>query len=227
MSLLVSLVAGVVFGLALAAPPGPMNAVIAEESVVHGLTAGVRAGLGAMTADAVFLVATLLGAVEAVERVPILRAAMLAVGGLLMLYFAYGAARSARETSGFGDGEATDGEAGSRGFRRAFVLALTNPYQLLFWLTVGVALLAPGRMDLLAETPLAAAGALVVETGSPALVVGLFGGIGLWITGFPATLVAAGRRVDRLAPAVAGGSALVLFGFGVAFLADAARLVGA
>ncbi|MEF8820606.1 MAG: LysE family transporter [Haloferacaceae archaeon] len=227
MSLLVSLAAGVVFGLALAAPPGPMNAVIAEESAVHGLTAGVRAGLGAMTADAVFLVATLLGAVEAVERVPVLRAAMLAVGGVLMLYFAYGAARSAGETSGFGDGGSTDGEAGSRGFRRAFVLALTNPYQLLFWLTVGVALLAPGRMDLLAETPLAAAGALVVETGSPALVVGLFGGIGLWITGFPAALVAAGRRVDRLAPIVAGGSALVLLGFGAAFLVDAARLLGA
>ncbi|MFB6168458.1 MAG: LysE family translocator [Haloferacaceae archaeon] len=226
MSLVASLAAGVVFGLALAAPPGPMNAVIAEESVVHGLTAGVRAGLGAMTADAVFLVATLLGVVEAVERVPTLRAAMLAVGGLLMIYFAYGAAQSARTTSGFGDGTAA-GESGSRGFRRAFVLALTNPYQLLFWLTAGVALLAPGRMDLLAETPLAAAGDLVVETGSPALIVGLFGGIGLWITGFPASLVAAGRRVDRLAPAVAGGSALVLLGFGVVFLADAARLVGA
>jgi threonine/homoserine/homoserine lactone efflux protein len=223
-SLAVSLAAGVVFGLALAAPPGPMNAVIAEESVVHGLTAGVRAGLGAMTADAVFLVATLLGVVEAVERVPTLRAAMLAVGGLLMVYFAYGAARSARETSGFGTPEAA--KTGSRGFRRAFVLALTNPYQLLFWLTVGVALLAPGRMDLLAETPLAVTGDLVVETGSPALVIGLFGGIGLWITGFPATLVAAGRRVDRLAPVVAGGSALVLFGFGMAFLADAARLLG-
>ncbi len=224
MSLVVSLAAGAVFGLALAAPPGPMNAVIAEESVVHGLTAGVRAGLGAMTADAVFLVATLLGVVEAVERVPLLRAMMLAVGGVLMIYFAYGAAQSARATGGFGDANADHED--SRGFRRAFVLALTNPYQLLFWLTVGVALLAPGRMDLLAETPLAAAGDLVVETGSPALVVGLFGGIGLWITGFPASLAAAGRRVDRLAPVVASGSALVLAGFGVVFLADAVRLLG-
>ncbi len=252
MGVALSLAAGVAFGLALAAPPGPMNAVIAEESVLHGLSAGVRAGLGAMTADAVFLVATLLGVVGVVERLPTLRGAMLAAGGLLMLYFAYGAARSARAASGFDDREApegspnretpegspnretpegspnreTAGDAGSRGFRRAFVLALTNPYQVLFWLTVGVALLAPGRMDLLARTPLAAAGSLVVETGSPALVVGLFGGIALWIAGFPAGLVAAGRRVDRLAPAVAGASALVLAGSGVVFLADAARLLG-
>ena len=234
MGVALSLAAGVAFGLALAAPPGPMNAVIAEESVLHGLSAGVRAGLGAMTADAVFLVATLLGVVGVVERLPTLRGAMLAAGGLLMLYFAYGAARSARAASGFDDRETaegspdreTAGDAGSRGFRRAFVLALTNPYQVLFWLTVGVALLAPGRMDLLARTPLAAAGSLVVETGSPALVVGLFGGIALWIAGFPAGLVAAGRRVDRLAPAVAGASALVLAGSGVVFLADAARLLG-
>jgi threonine/homoserine/homoserine lactone efflux protein len=225
MGVAVSLAAGVAFGLALAAPPGPMNAVIAEESVVYGLSAGVRAGLGAMTADAVFLVATLLGVVGVVRRLPTLRGTMLAVGGLLMCYFAYGAARSARAASGFADDEAT-AEAGSRGFRRAFVLALTNPYQVLFWLTAGVALLAPGQMDLLAQTPLAAAGSLVVETGSPALVAGLFGGIALWITGFPAGLVAAGRRVDRLAPAVAGASALVLAGFGVVFLADAARLLG-
>jgi threonine/homoserine/homoserine lactone efflux protein len=225
-TLAVSLAAGVVFGLALAAPPGPMNAVIAEESAVHGLRAGVRAGLGAMTADAVFLVATLLGVVEAVERLPALRGAMLAVGGLLMVYFAYGAARSARDASGFGDaGPDATGDR-SRGFRRAFVLALTNPYQVLFWLTVGVALLAPGRMDLLARTPLAGAADLVVDTGSPALVVGLFCGIGLWITAFPAGLAAAGRRVDRLAPVVAAGSALVLFGFGVVFLVDAVRLVG-
>ena len=223
--LVVSLLAGVAFGLALAAPPGPMNAVIAEESVRHGLPAGVRAGLGAMTADAVFLLATLLGVVGVVERAPLLRGVMLAVGGLLMLYFAVGAARSARRQSGFGGSEATD-EAVSRGFRRAFVLALTNPYQLLFWLTAGVALLAPGRMDLLARTPLAGAASLVVETGSPALVAGLFVGIGLWIAGFPAALVAAGRRIDRLAPAVAGSSALVLAGFGVVFLVDAARLLG-
>ena len=219
---LVSLAAGVAFGLALAAPPGPMNAVIAEETAVHGFAAGARAGLGAMTADALFLVATLLGLVGVVERVPAVRGAIVGVGGVVMLYFAYGAAQSARATGGFAD-EASVGD--SRGFRRAFLLAVTNPYQVIFWLTAGVALLAPGRMDLLARTPLTVVGSLTVETGSPALVVGLFGGVAVWITGFPATIAAAGRRVDRLAPAVAGLSAAVLAGFGVLFLADALRLL--
>jgi threonine/homoserine/homoserine lactone efflux protein len=212
----VSLAAGVVFGLALAAPPGPMNAVIAEESVVRGRVAGMQAGLGAATADFVFFVLAYLGAVAVIEQLTLLRAAMVFVGGLLMLYFAYGAATEARAT--YTGSESPTEE--SKGFRKAFVLALTNPYQILFWLTVGVGLLEVGTVDVLAPLSDAVAGVVVVRTGSPALLVGLFAGIGVWITGFPAALVAARERMDALAPAIAYGSAAVLAGFGVYFLYD-------
>jgi threonine/homoserine/homoserine lactone efflux protein len=222
MGVLTTLGAGAVFGLALAAPPGPMNAIIAEESVVRGWLAGFRAGLGAMSADAAFLVLAFFGVVAFVESLPLLRAAMVGLGGVLMLYFAYGAATDAEATfRGEGDGGGT-GE--SKGFSKAFVLALTNPYQILFWLTVGVGLLEPGTIDVLAEAVGESfRGLLVVRTGSPALVAGMFGGIGLWITGFPAALVAAERRVARLAPVVAYLSAAVLGGFGAFFLYDAVR----
>nr|WP_255196734.1 LysE family transporter [Halorarius litoreus] len=214
---LTTLLVGVVFGLALAAPPGPMNAIIAEESVLRGWTAGFRAGLGAATADFVFFVLAYVGVVAFVAEVTLLKGAMVLVGGVLMLYFAYGAATDAQTT--FTASDAAEGE--SKGFRKAFVLALTNPYQILFWLTVGVGLLEPGTVDALSYASEALAGLLVVETGSPALLVGLFGGIGVWITGFPAALNAAKTRVDGLAPAVAYGSAAVLAGFGVYFLYDA------
>jgi threonine/homoserine/homoserine lactone efflux protein len=218
MSSSTTLAAGVVFGLALAAPPGPMNAIIAEEAVLRGWDAGFKAGLGAAVADFSFFVLAFLGVVAFIESFPLLRAVMVGVGGLLMLYFAYGAATEATETFRAGGG-AVEGE--SKGFRKAFVLALTNPYQILFWLTVGVGLLDPGRIDVLAEAVGGSfAGVLVVETGSAALIAGLFGGVGLWITGFPAALVAAERRVDRLAPAVAYLSAVLLAGFGVYFLYD-------
>ena len=222
MGVLTTLGAGAVFGLALAAPPGPMNAIIAEESVVRGWLAGFRAGLGAMSADAAFLVLAFFGVVAFVESLPLLRATMVGVGGLLMLYFAYGAATDAEATFR-GEGGPSDE---SRGFRKAFVLALTNPYQILFWLTVGVGLLEPGTIDVLAEAVGESfRGLLVVRTGSPALVLGMFGGIVLWITGFPAALVAAERRVARLAPVVAYLSAAVLAGFGVFFLYDAVSAV--
>jgi len=220
-NVLVTLLLGGVFGLALAAPPGPMNAVIAEESVLRGWTAGFRAGLGAMTADAMFMVLALLGVVAFVERFPTVRAVMVGVGGLLMLYFAYGALRDARQRT---LGPDVDADPGA-GFLKAFTLAATNPYQILFWLTIGVGLLEPGQVDVLARTPYVGdrlAGRLIVTTGSPTLLVGFFAGILVWITGFPAALVTAKRRTEKFAPAVAAVSALVLVGFGVAFLADAA-----
>jgi len=241
-----SLLAGAVFGLALAAPPGPMNAVIAEESVLRGWGAGLKAGLGAGLADFVFFLLALAGVVGVVQQHPTAQGVLFGVGGLLMLYFAYGAAMSVRASfapdSVDVDGESPSGESTppedadeptlpeggeeSTGFRRAFVLALTNPYQILFWLTVGVGLLDPGQLDVLAVLPLvgdALAGAFVVETGSPAILIGLFGGIGLWLACFPAALVRAGRKTDSFAPAVAAVSALVLAGFGVTYLVEAWR----
>ena len=216
-----SLAFGAVFGLALAAPPGPMNAVIAEESALRGWLAGFTAGLGAMTADFLFFLLALVGVVGFVGTMPTLRGVMVGAGGLLMLYFAYGAVRDARTASTFTEG---GGEPGHRGFVKALLLALTNPYQILFWLTVGVGLLRPGTVDILAHAPYigtALSGMVVVRTGSPAMIVGFFGGIVLWIVGFPASLVAAGRRIDRFASAVAYVSALVLAGFGVFFLNEA------
>jgi threonine/homoserine/homoserine lactone efflux protein len=211
-----TVLAGAVFGLAIAAPPGPMNAVIAEESVLRGWTAGFRAGLGAMAADVCFFVLALFGAVTIVQRVPTVRGVAFAVGGLLMLYFAYGAARDATESSD----EMTVEE--SRGFRKAFVLAITNPFQIAFWLTIGIGLLEPGHIDVLGALPVdGLSGILVVSTGSPVLLVGFFGGIAAWVVGFPATLVVAERRAAGVGSAVAYASALVLAGFGVLFLGEA------
>jgi len=217
MSLLATFVGGIVFGLALAAPPGPMNAVIAEESVLRGWWAGLRAGLGAMIADLCFFALALVGLVTVVRRYPPVQTGMLALGGCLMLYFAVGAVRDAQQ---FVEVERGAGN----GFRKALALALTNPYQIVFWLTVGVSLLERGQLDVLAPLPLVGsplAGQFVVRTGDPVLIVGLFVGIVVWITAFPALLVTARRRVERLAPAVAWFSGAVLAGFGLLFLREA------
>lgn len=225
-SLIITLCAGVVFGVVLATPPGPVNAIIAEESVLRGWLAGVKAGLGAMSADAIFFVLALLGVATFVERFPLLRATLIGIGGALMLYFAYDAASDV--SASFRPEGSADDVAAPRvgtGFRRTFLLALTNPYQILFWLTIGVGLLRPGTVDVLAQLPYlgaSLAGVLVVDTGSPALIVGFFGGIVAWIMSFPAALVSAERRVEAFAPIVAGISAVVLAGFGALFLAESA-----
>ena len=208
---------GVVFGLALAAPPGPINALIATESVLRGWANGFRAGLGAMIADICLFALALVGAVTVVDRVEWIRPTIYLVGGTLMLYFAADTIGDLRRTSSFtsrGTG------ADPSGFRRTFLLSITNPYQLGFWMTVGVGLLTPGTVDVLAHLPetVAAGNSLVVRTGSPALLTGLFAGVGIWVVIYPAALVAAGRRVNALAPAIALLGGLVLAGFGLTFL---------
>ncbi|OVE84804.1 lysine transporter LysE [Natronolimnobius baerhuensis] len=216
-SLIATALAGVVFGLAIAAPPGPMNAIIAEESVIRGWLAGFWAGAGAMLADVLFFVLVLAGVVTVIDHVPVIRPLLYLVGGVLMLYFAIGAINDARSASSF----IGENNGSSKGFRKTFALSLTNPYQIGFWLTVGVGLLESGTLDVFAHVPTVGdslSGTLVVETGSPALIAGFFGGIVVWIVAYPAALAAAGRRVDALAPVIAALSAVVLAGFGAVFL---------
>lgn len=213
MTLVSTLFAGVLFGLALAAPPGPMNAIIAEEAVLRGWAAGFKTGLGAMSADILFFVLALAGVVTFIRRFPAVQDAMFLVGGLLMLYFAVGAVR------GIGGQFQPTSQPEIRGFSKAFVLSLSNPYQILFWLTAGVGLLTPGTVDVLSYVSASLAGVIVIQTGDPALIIGLFGGIFGWIIGFPAALSAAQSRTEAFAPIVASGSAVVLAGFGLYFLA--------
>ena len=217
-SLLATAVVGAIFGLALAAPPGPMNAIIAEESVLRGWRPGVSAGLGAMTADVLFCLLALVGVITVLDTWPAIEPALYLVGGGLMCYFAVGAIRGARDAFARDGVTATDA---ATGFRKTFALSVTNPYQIGFWVTVGVGLLQPGSLDVFAHVPGldgVLAGSLVVQTGSVALLTGFFGGIGIWILAYPAALVALGNRVERLAPIVAALSAVVLAGFGALFL---------
>jgi len=152
-------VAGALLGLSLAVPPGPMNAIIAETTVSSGWGAGVAAGVGAMAADACFFALAAVGVAAAVRRVPVLRAGLLAVGGVVLLYFAYRAARQAA-TGG-------DGETAATGFTAAFAVAITNPSQITWWLTAGVALLDPGTIEVVGHR---------LPTGGPLAVLGFFGG---------------------------------------------------
>lgn len=207
-----TVVAGILFGLALAIPPGPMNAIIAEESVSRGWHAGAFAGLGAMLADVVFFVLAVIGVAALLDGIGRVEGVLFLVGGLLMLAFAADAARTARSAVEYTD-HVVDRRA--TGFTKALILGLTNPFQLAFWVTVGVTLVRPGSIDIGEHSQLV--GSLVIETGSIGLLGGFFGAIVAWITIYPAALVALGDRFDATAPIIAAVSALILAVFGVTF----------
>ncbi|MHB8632793.1 MAG: LysE family transporter [Thermoplasmatota archaeon] len=111
---------GLGLGLSLAAPPGPVNALIAREAASRGAWAGIRAGVAAPILDSVFLVVTLVGVSRVVAPSPL----WLALGGLVMAYLAF---QTARE-------RATGVPRGA-----VVLVTLTNPFQYVWWLSAGVA----------------------------------------------------------------------------------------
>ncbi|MFB6146642.1 MAG: LysE family translocator [Halobacteriaceae archaeon] len=201
---LLSAAVGAALGLSLAAPPGPLNALIAGEAATRGWRAGVAAGLGAMTADACFFLATAAGLQPLLARAERLRAGLFVVGGLLLWLLAVSAYR---DTSTGGDGKAG---VERRGFGGAFALAITNPYQIGWWLTVGVGLLDPGAVQVFGHG--------LPAGGAVATVAGFFGGIALWVTVFPGAVRLAADRTTLLRDAVGYGSAAVLAAFGSLYL---------
>ncbi len=116
---------GLGLGLSLAAPPGPMNALIAREASARGWLQGIRLGMGAPVADVLWLVVLLFGLGRLLDGPGVLRVAG-GLGALLMFFFAYDTwtvqakAPKARPT-----------------FLAGFGAALINPFQAAWWLSGG------------------------------------------------------------------------------------------
>ncbi|BDR92763.1 LysE family translocator [Vulcanisaeta souniana] len=123
---------GMAFGFLLAAPPGPMNALIAAEatrSPIHGTSVG----LGAMSADGILMVITYF-----FSRVLGYYAHYLYfVGFAVMIYLAVSILRSTFSPRNSGSNRSP--------FLNYFMgvsMGLTNPYQVFWWLTAGLSFMS-------------------------------------------------------------------------------------
>ena len=88
-------VSGVILGISIAAPPGPVNAAAAYQ-VTRSWLAGWLTLLGATTADGIFFVLTYFGLTALIASGEV-REVLFVAGGALMLYLAYSTLRSARD----------------------------------------------------------------------------------------------------------------------------------
>jgi threonine/homoserine/homoserine lactone efflux protein len=177
---------GLLLGFSLTIPPGPMNALIATQSV-RSLRRGIVTGLGAMSADAI------LGAVVFVLSATIALGSFVrpiyALGCGVMGYLGYRllAPRPRTEAS----------EAGAvRTYSTALAVGLSNPFQILWWLTAGLAF---------------------AYLGGLALFAGLFGAIAIWIVAFPYALSVGAQRSPRFERWVTYGSGAIMVAFAVYF----------
>ncbi len=191
MSDLSSIIAGIVLGLSLGVPPGPVNAAIAAAAARRSYVDGIKIGLGAMTADATYLVLTVIG-VAVLLTGSLARNAISVIGGLILLYFAYATLKSYRQSR-------EDPGSGGTGnhYLTGLVMGLTNPLGILWWVTAGAAFVAMFNV-------LGVAGFML--------------GLLAWITSFSVFVHYAGKKVDIVYPIVIIGSGLMMLFFGLLLL---------
>jgi threonine/homoserine/homoserine lactone efflux protein len=177
---------GLLLGFSLTIPPGPMNALIASQSVAT-MRRGVITGLGAMSADlvlgvTVYLLATHFDLEGLIRWVYVLGCAVMAFFGYRIL------ARRSEETA--------PETGGLRTYSAALAVGISNPFQILWWLSAGLAF---------------------AYLGGLVLFLGLFGAIALWIVAFPFAVHAGVRRRPRVGRLVTWLSGGILVGFAVYF----------
>jgi threonine/homoserine/homoserine lactone efflux protein len=191
-----SIVAGIALGLSLGVPPGPVNAAIAAAAARRSYFDGIKIGLGAMTADATYLVLTLIG-VAVLLTGTAARNAISVVGGLIMIYYAYATFKSYRKAAEVPGDTGTDNH-----YLTGLVMGLTNPLGILWWVTAGAAFVA--MFNILG-------------------VAGFMLGLLAWISGFSVFVHYAGKKVKIVYPAIIIGSGLMMLFFAVVLLYDVAR----
>lgn len=187
MNVIGELLLGAALGLTLAPPPGPMNVWIAA-GAARSYRTGVATGLGAVAADAA-LGAVVFALYRSVDLAAASRAIYVA-GAAALFWYAFRLFRAGRGAT------APAGEV--RSFLQALGLGLTNPYQILWWLTAGIGFAYVG--------------------GAP-LLLGLFGALLAWVLAFPAVVRAGTRRSPRLERYVRVASGFALVGFALYFVA--------
>ncbi|MEM4971711.1 MAG: LysE family translocator [Sulfolobales archaeon] len=185
----VNFLAGLIYGFSLAVPPGPMNALIASRSLVS-FKIGFLTGLGAMTADFILMIITYF--TSNIIDSNIIKV-IYVVGGSYMILLALLIAKSNPEKDVKNRGGRSKTANSLVSYSTSLALGLTNPYQILWWLSAGLSFLS---------------------IFGPAAITGLFIAILIWITFFPLLVRAGyyyGGRVTIIAIKVFSIAVLLTF----------------
>ncbi|MFN8474888.1 MAG: LysE family transporter [Anaerolineae bacterium] len=138
-----TLIAGVLLGISFCMPVGPVT----METLRRGLRGGFRPALalqlGSIIGDTTFCVLAFLGLAPLVTHVAI-RVPLWILGAAVLAYLGIGALRDARRGV---DLQVAAALTGKDSFRTGAIMSLTNPLAILWWVSIGGAMLASGITD--------------------------------------------------------------------------------
>jgi L-lysine exporter family protein LysE/ArgO len=124
-------------GLSLAAPIGPVNAAQMDKGIKSGFFQAWLLGLGALTADIIYMLTVYLGVVKYLET-PFMQSFLWLFGFFVLMY-------TGIETiinSGKIVMDKRTEESGFKSFLSGFIMSISNPLTILFWLGIYGSVLA-------------------------------------------------------------------------------------
>ncbi|MDR3375112.1 MAG: LysE family transporter [Ancalomicrobiaceae bacterium] len=200
---LIFLIEGILIGVAFSAPVGPINIVCIQEAIRRGFSAGLAAGIGAVTADTLFAAIASYGTTAFTGTVLGWAHPLQLVGGALLIAFGWRILLS--RPPQVGDGKLSSTSTFSTALA-AFGLTFTNPVTVFGYIAVFGSLgsWAPDSGD---------------YVGATILVAGVFTGGSLWWLGV-ATVVAFVRSSlsERTLKRINIGAGAILIAFGAAMI---------
>jgi threonine/homoserine/homoserine lactone efflux protein len=199
--LLIFLLKGILVGIIIAVPTGPVGVLCIRRTILHGRLAGFVSGLGAASADVVFGVIAGFGLTFVSDLLLGFQDWLRLVGAAFLLYVGVSALRADPLA---GSRQQRDPETLLADYASTFALTITNPITILAFLAIFAAI--------------GFSGADATLTGAASLVLGVWLGSLLWWAGlaFGAGLLRMSFERHHLVWISRGsGGILVLSGFGL------------
>jgi threonine/homoserine/homoserine lactone efflux protein len=193
---------GMFIGVALAAPIGPVNIEIISRGIRFGFLSGWSVGLGALSVDTVYALLVVTGLTPLADS-PTLRFPLFLAGGVMLAFVGSNSLKMALSSEL--EVVVAPPHPG-RSFVTGVLIAALSPMGIVYWLSVGAALVAEA-VD------------RVGSIGAPVLVGGVFIGLLTWVTTV-AVLARTARRfvTGRGMKWITGVSGTVILGFAAWFL---------
>ena len=128
----------ILLGLSLAAPIGSVNAAQLDRGIKGGFLPAWFVGLGAITADVFYMLVVYMGVVHVLD-IPFVKTFLWLFGGFVLIYTGIESMISAKEIKASNDRYT---ESLYKSFFAGFIISITNPLTILFWLGIYGSVLA-------------------------------------------------------------------------------------